>query len=43
MKQKHGETIQHYADRIEKIDHKLIIALYKTSIDSKMTKLSTER
>lgn len=43
MKQKHGETIQHYADRIEKIGHKLIIALCKSGIDSKMAELSTER
>lgn len=43
MKQKHGETIQHFADSIEKIGHKLIIALCKVGIDSKMAELSTER
>lgn len=30
MKQKHGKTIQHYADSIEKIGHKLIIDLFKS-------------
>lgn len=43
MRQKHGESIQHYADRIEKVGHKLIIALCKSGIDSKMAELSTER
>lgn len=42
-KQKHGETIQHFADNIERIGHKLIIALCKSGIDSKMAELSTER
>lgn len=43
IKQKPNETIQHFADRIEKIGHKLIIALCRTGIDSKMAELSTER
>lgn len=42
-KQKPGETIQRFADKIEKIGHKLIIALCKSGIDSKMAELSTER
>ena len=36
IRQKPYENIQHFADRIEKIGHKLIIALCKTGIDSKM-------
>lgn len=43
MKQKHGEIIQHFADRIGKVGHKLIIALCKSGIDSKMAELSAER
>lgn len=43
MKQKPGESMRHFADRIEKIGHKLIIALCKSGIDSKMAELSTER
>lgn len=43
MKQRYGETIQQFADRIEKVGHKLIIALCKSGIDSKMAELSAER
>lgn len=43
MKQKYGETVQQFADRIEKVGHKLIIALCKSGIDSKMAELSAER
>lgn len=43
IKQKPNEKIQQFADRIEQIGHKLIIALCKSGIDSKMSELSTER
>lgn len=43
LKQKHNESIQQFSDRIDKIGHKLIIALCKSGIDSKMAELSTER
>ena len=43
MKQKYGESLQHFANRIEKVGHKLIIALCKSDVDSKMAELSTER
>lgn len=43
IKQKHGESIRQFADRIDKIGHKLIIALCKSGFDSKMAEFSTER
>lgn len=43
IKQHPRETVREFSDRIEKLGHKLIIALAKNGIDSKAAETSTER